>query len=146
MALQDRLGDRDIACSSVHRRIAAIKEFDAFLRAPLVPGPCLPDQPAQVRMLMLDYLGHLRARHISPGRRARDAALASLVQRQATDVEQFYVFMADNHTAATVALAEPGWAQLGPQHAGFPRRGELPGKQQPKSAGRSSTTTRCRAS
>ncbi len=119
--------------SSVHRRIAAIKEFDAFLRGRIVPGPWLADQPAQVRMLMLDYLGHLRARHISPGRRGAGQRLSQAsVQRQASDVEQFYVFMADNNTAATVALAEPGWAQLGPQHAGFYRRGELPGKQQPK--------------
>jgi integrase len=37
--------------------------------------------------------------------------------------------------AAAAALAEPGWLRLGPQHAGFYRRGELPGKPQPQLEG-----------
>jgi integrase len=54
------------------------------------------------------------------------------VQRLASDVEQFYLFMADNKDAAAAALAEPGWLRLGAEHAGFYRRGELPGKQPPR--------------
>ena len=119
--------------SSVHRRIAAIKDFDAFLRGRMVPGPWLADEPAQVRMLMLDYLGHLRASaHRTGAPRPGQPLSQASVQRHASDVEQFYVFMADNKDAAAVALAEPGWLQLGPQHAGFYRRGELPGKHQPE--------------
>jgi integrase len=40
--------------------------------------------------------------------------------------------MADNKGAAAAALAEPGWLRLGPQHTGFYRRGELPGKPKPR--------------
>jgi integrase len=119
--------------STVHRRIVAIKQFDEFLHGRDVAGPWLADQPAGVRLLMLDYLGHLRGRQIQPGRRGAGRRLSQAsVQRLAGDVEQFYVFMADNNAAAATALAGPGWLQLGPQHAGFYRRGELPGKQQPR--------------
>jgi integrase len=82
---------------------------------------------------MLDYLGHLRGRQIRPGRRSAGQRLSQAsIQRLASDIEQFYVFMADNKETAAAALVEPGWLQLGPQHAGFYRRGELPGKQQPR--------------
>jgi hypothetical protein len=37
----------------------------------------------------------------------------------ASDVEQFYLFMADNQDTAAAALAEPGVLRLGPQHARF---------------------------
>jgi integrase len=123
--------------SSVHRRVVAIKEFDGFLHGRSTSAdPWLADHPAGVRLLMLDYLGHLRARQIPPGRRGAGQRLSQAsVQRQASDIEQFYVFMADNSAAAAAALAEPGWLQLGPQHAGFYRRGELPGKQQPRLGG-----------
>jgi integrase len=122
--------------SSVHRRVVAVKEFDVFLHGRDVAGPWLADHPAGVRAQMLDYLGHLRGRHIRPGRRGAGQRLSpASVQRQASDIEQFYVFMADNSAAAAAALTEPGWLKLGPQHAGFYRRGELPGKQQPRPDG-----------
>jgi hypothetical protein len=38
--------------------------------------------------------------------------------------------MADDKEAAA-ALDEPGWLRLGPAHAGFYRRGQLPRKQRP---------------
>ena len=49
--------------------------------------------------------------------------------------------MTDNKDAAAAALAEPGWLRLGPEHAGFYRRGELPAKPRPRLTARSSTTT-----
>ncbi len=122
--------------SSVHRRVVAVKQFDRFLHRRDIAGPWLADHPAGVRALMLDYLGHLRARRIPPGRRGAGRRLSQAsVQRQASDIEQFFVFMADNRDTAAAALAEPGWLRLGPQHAGFYRRGELPGKQQPRPDG-----------
>ena len=81
---------------------------------------------------MLEFLGHLRARQLTRGRRTGQRLSPASVQRLASDVEQFYLFMADNKDAAAVALAEPGWLRLGPQHTGFYRRGELPGKPQPR--------------
>ncbi len=118
--------------STVHRRVVAVTEFDAFLRRRQPAGPWLAASPGQVRALMLDFLGHLRVREPARGRRAGQRLSAASVQRLASDVEQFYLFMADNKEAAAAALAEPGWLQLGPQHARFYRRGELPGKPRPE--------------
>jgi integrase len=124
-----------LSWSTVHRRIVAVKEFDAFLRHREVGGPHLADHAAGVRVLMLDYLGHLRTREVTRGRRAGQRLSPASVQRLASDVEQFYLFMADNKDAAAAALAEPGWLRLGAEHAGFYRRGELPGKQPPRLEG-----------
>lgn len=121
-----------LSWSTVHRRIVAVKEFDAFLHGRQIGGPRLADHPTGVRALMLDFLGHLRTRQVSRGRRAGQRLSPASVQRLASDVEQFYLFMADNKDTAAAALAEPGWLRLGAEHAGFYRRGELPGKQPPR--------------
>jgi integrase len=118
--------------STVHRRVVAVHEFDGFLAGRRVDGPWLADHPAGMRALMLDFLGHLRARPVTRGRRAGQRLSPASVQRLASDMEQFYLFMTDNKDAAAAALAEPGWLRLGPEHAGFYRRGELPDKPRPR--------------
>jgi integrase len=132
----DRIGTRwlrrGLQWSTVHRRIVAVHEFDAFLAGRGIDGPWLAEHPAGTRALMLDFLGHLRARPVSRGRRAGQRLSPASVQRLAGDVEQFYLFMTDNKDAAAAALADPGWLRLGPEHAGFYRRGELPGKPRPR--------------
>lgn len=115
--------------STVHRRTAAIRVFDAFLAGQDVPGPHLVEDAAAVRGLMVEFLGHLRTRTATRGSRVGQRLAPASVQRTASDVEQFYMFMSDNQVAAAAALTDPGWARLGPEHAGFYRRGELPGKQ-----------------
>jgi integrase len=119
-----------LSWSTVHRRIVAVHEFDTFLHGRQVDGPRLADHATGVRTLMLDFLGHLRTRQVTRGRRTGQRLSPASVQRLASDVEQFYLFMADNKDTAAAALAEPGWLRLGSEHAGFYRRGELPGKQQ----------------
>ena len=121
-----------LSWSTVHRRVVAVKQFDAFLRGRPVDGPWLADHAAGVRALMLDFLGHLRSRPLTRARRGGQHLSPASVQRLASDVEQFYLFMADNKDAAAAALGEPGWLRLGAGHAGFYRRGELPGKQPPR--------------
>jgi integrase len=124
-----------LSWSTVHRRIVAVKEFDAFLRGRQADGPRLADHATGVCVLMLEFLGHLRARQVTRGCRTGQRLSPASVQRLASDVEQFYLFMADNKDTAAAALAEPGWLRLGPEHAGFYRRGELPGKQQTRLEG-----------
>lgn len=118
--------------SSVHHRTSAIKTFDAFLADRKVPGPRLAEDAAGVRALMLDFLGQLRSRPASRGRRVGQRLAAQSVQHTAGDLEAFYAFMAENKDEAAAALSEPGWAGLGPEHAGFYRRGELPRKPRPE--------------
>ena len=58
-----------LAWSTVHRAVVAVHEFDGFLAGRGVDGPWLADDPAGMRALMLDFLGHLRARAVTRGRR-----------------------------------------------------------------------------
>ena len=121
-----------LSWSTVHRRIVAVSEFDGFLGGRGVDGPWLVDHAAGTRTLMLEFLGHLRARPVTRGRGTGQRLSPASMQRLASDVEQYYLFMIDNKDAAAAALAEPGWRRLGPEHAGFYRRGELPGKPRPR--------------
>ena len=114
-----------LAWGTVGLRVAAATVFDAFLQGRGVPGPWLAGEPAQLRALMLDYLGHLRGmRNQRHGQPLSDSRVAVLM----TGIEQFYAFMHDHRDTAAAALAEPGWLRLGPHHAIFFRRGEKPRK------------------
>jgi integrase len=118
-----------LAWGTVGLRVAAATVFDAFLQGRGVPGPWLAGEPAQLRALMLDYLGHLRGmRNQRPGNRHGQPLSDSRVAVLMTGIEQFYAFMHDHRDTAAAALAEPGWLRLGPHHAIFFRRGEKPRK------------------
>jgi integrase len=110
-------------------RVDTLVAFDAFLADRDVPGPWLADEPTEVRMLMLDYLGHIRARRIQrPGPRQGQPLSRSRISALLCGVEQLYAFMHDNRDSAVAALSEPGWRRLGPHHAVFFRRGEKPSR------------------
>ena len=118
-----------LAWGTAGLRVAAATVFDAFLQGRGVPGPWLAGEPAQLRALMLDYLGHLRGmRNQRPGNRHGQPLSDSRVAVLMTGIEQFYAFMHDHRDTAAAALAEPGWLRLGPHHAIFFRRGEKPRK------------------
>ena len=121
--------------STVHRRSVAIRAFDAFLSDRDIPGPHLADEAVAVRALMVDFLGHVRAKTVTRGRRTGQRLSPASIQRTAADVEAFYAFMTENKDAAATALSDPGWNKLGPEHSRFYRRGELPGKQHPRLEG-----------
>ena len=112
--------------TTVLGRVQAAAVFDAFLAGRETPGPELASDPAQLRALMLEFLGHLRARRSTSGPTIGQLVSASHVKQTAGAIEQFYRFMHDNKDAAAAALGEPGWLRLGPQHTVFFRRGDLP--------------------
>ncbi|MGH3406038.1 MAG: hypothetical protein ACRDRJ_26595 [Streptosporangiaceae bacterium] len=112
--------------TSLHGRVQAATVFDAFLAGRETHGPQLAGDPGQLRVLMLEFLGHLKARRSARGPTIGQPVSASHVKQTAGAIEQFYQFMHDNKDAAAAALADPGWLRLGPQHTVFFRRGELP--------------------
>jgi integrase len=116
-----------LSWSTVHVRAGALAVFSDFLAAREPVPPWLAGDPGAVRALMLDFLGHVRALRVerngpTKGRPVSGARACSVLGA----VEEFYSFMHDNKDAAASALAEPGWARLGPEHARFYRRGEKP--------------------
>src|SRR5260370_10041232 len=112
--------------TSLHHRVEAAVVFDAFLAGRETCGPHLHGDPAQLRVLMREFLGYLKAMRATRGRTIGQPVSAAHVKQTAVAIEQFYRFMHDNKDAAAAALAEPGWLRLGPQHTVFFRRGELP--------------------
>jgi integrase len=113
--------------STVHVRVSALVVFDAFLTGRSIDRPDLADEPAQLRVLMLDYLSHVRGLQVQRiGPTLGQPISPSRAKTLLTSLEQFYAFMHDHRDEAAAALAEPGWARLGPQHYGLFRRGEKP--------------------
>ena len=116
--------------TTVLGRISGMKVFDEFCRDRRITSPRLAGDPAQVRALMLDYLGQVRSLAVSTNRPTRGQPLSSSrVIGLLAHPEQFYAFMHDNRDAAAVALAEPGWRLLGMEHLVFFRPGERPRRQ-----------------
>jgi hypothetical protein len=126
-----------LSWGTVQLRADTMTAFDAFLAGRRVPGPWLAAEPAQLRALMLDFLGYVRSLRVQrPGPAQGQPLSQSRVTALLTSVEQFYAFMHDHRDTAAVALAEPGWLQLGPQHAMFFRRGEKPRRDRHRGHGR----------
>ena len=126
-----------LSWGTVQLRAETIIAFDTFLAGCGVPGPWLAGEPAQLRALMLDFLGHVQSLRVQrPGPAQGQPLSQSRVATLLTSVEQFYAFMHDHRDTAAVALAEPGWLRLGPQHAMFFRRGEKPRRDRHRGHGR----------
>ena len=118
-----------LSWGTVQLRADAITAFDTFLAGCGVPGPWLAGEPAQLRALMLDFLGHVRSLRVQrPGPAQGQPLSQSRVATLLTSVEQFYAFMHDHRDTAAVALAEAGLAAAGPaaRHVLPPRRETAP--------------------
>jgi len=111
--------------SSLRAIRSGIAVFSGWLtgHAP-TPPPWLSDDPAGVRVLMLEFLGYVRTLTARTGPNKGKPLSDLRVNDIATNVEQFYLFMHDNRDSAAHALNEPGWLRLGPEHAKLWRRGE----------------------
>lgn len=115
------------AWSTVRDRVNELAFFGAFLADRDIRPVWLADDPPRVRVLMLDFLDHLRTSRVTAKRPTNGQPLsASRIMKLMISVEQFYIFMHDYQDVAAAALAEPGWLRLGPQHTRLFRRGELP--------------------
>jgi hypothetical protein len=94
---------------------SGIGVFSTWLSGQGPMPPWLSKDPAGVRVLVLEFLGHVRTLTASTGPN-RGKPLSDLrVNDIATNVEQFYMFMHDHRESAARALEEPGWLRLGPQ-------------------------------
>ena len=112
--------------STLNQRVFALTVLDAFLAGRGVTEPRLAADPARVRQLMQDFLGHVRASRASRGPTEGQRVSAAHAKTVLVHAEQFYLFMHDHQDAAAAATGEPGWAGLGAGHAGFYRNRELP--------------------
>ena len=112
--------------STLNQRVFALTVLDAFLAGRGVTEPRLAADPAGVRQLMLDFLGHVRASRATRGPTKGQRVSPAHAKTVLVHAEQFYLFMHDHKDAAAAATGEPGWAGLGAGHAGFYRNRELP--------------------
>jgi integrase len=112
--------------STLNQRVFALTVLGAFLAGGGISEPRLDADPARVRQLMQDFLGHVRASRASRGPTEGQRVSAAHAKTVLVHVEQFYLFMHDHKDTAAAATGEPGWRALGAGHAGFYRTRELP--------------------
>jgi hypothetical protein len=112
--------------STLGQRVFSLTVFDAFLADRGISDPRLDADPARVRPLMLDFLGHVKASRATRGPTAGQPVSPAHAKTILVNIEQFYLFMHDNRDGAAAALGDPGWRELGAGHAGFYRIRELP--------------------
>jgi integrase len=112
--------------STLNQRVFALTVLNDFLAARGIRGPRLDADPARVRQLMLEFLGHVRASRASRGPTKGQPVSPAHAKTVLVHAEQFYLFMHDHKDEAAAATGEPGWAGLGAGHAGFYRPRELP--------------------
>jgi len=113
-----------LSWSTIRARRGGIGVFGEFLVQEDIKDPWLSGDTAQMRVLALEFLGYLRQRSAYAGPNRGQPLSATRVSDILADVEQFYAFMHDNRESAAAALGEPGWLQLGHQHAVLWRRGD----------------------
>jgi integrase len=118
------LGTNALTWTSLRAIRPGIVAFADWLGMQEPMPPWLCDDPGGVRVLMLEFLGHVRGLTARSGPNRGEPLSPLRVNDIATNVEQFYLFMHDNRDAAARALDEPGWLRLGPQHSTLWRRGE----------------------
>ncbi|HUY59138.1 MAG TPA: tyrosine-type recombinase/integrase [Solirubrobacteraceae bacterium] len=107
-------------------RLFSLTVFDQFLVGRGVSEPRLCADPTDLRLLALDFLGHLKQRRATAGANRGEPISNSSVTNMLGHVEQFYAWMADHSLEAARALGDRRWEQLGDQHARLWRMGEKP--------------------
>ena len=115
----------DLTWSTVRSRRSGLQVFGDWLAGQQsTPPPWLRDDPAGVRVFMLEFLSHVRSQiaRAGPG---KGKSLSTLrVNGIVTDVGKFCAFMTGHRETAARALDEPAWLRPGPCHAILWRHGE----------------------
>lgn len=114
--------------STVRGFLKALDELSAFLDARGVTDPWLCERPAEVRVLMLDFLGELKSRKVKRGPTIGQPLSGAQVANHMGAIESFYRFMHDEREQAAAALDDRRWLRLGPEHTRFWRYGEKPAR------------------
>jgi hypothetical protein len=112
--------------ASVLARLMSLTIFSQFLAQRGIDEPRLGADRQDLRLLALDFLGHVKQRRARCGANRGELVTNGTVVNIIGDVEQFYAFMADHKQEAARALGEPRWEALGDEHARLWRQGEKP--------------------
>lgn len=112
--------------ATVLARLGALTIFSQFIAQRAIDEPRLCADRHELRLLALEFLGHVKARRARCGANRGELIGNGTVRHVIDHVERFYSFMADNKHEAARALGEPRWETLGDQHARLWRQGEKP--------------------
>ena len=112
--------------ASVLARLGSLTIFSQFIAERGIDEPRLCADRAELRLLALDFLAHVKQRRARCGANRGELVTNGTVRHTINHVERFYAFMADYKEEAARALGEPRWEALGDQHARLWRPGEKP--------------------
>ena len=112
--------------ATVLARLWSLAIFGNFIAQRGIDEPRLCADRQELRLLALEFLGHVRARRASCGANRGELVTNGTVRHTIDHVERFYAFMADNKHEASRALGDPRWEALGDEHARWWRPGEKP--------------------
>jgi integrase len=112
--------------TSVLARVGSLTVFSRFIAERGIDEPGLCADRAELRLLALDYLAHVKQRRARCGANRGQLVTNGTVRHQMNHLERFYAFMVDHKEEAARALSEPRWEALGDQHARLWRSGEKP--------------------
>jgi integrase len=112
--------------ASVLARLGTLTIFSQFIAGRGIDEPRLCADRAELRLLALDFLAHVKQRRARCGANRGELVTNGTVRHIINNVEQFYTFMVDYKHEAAHALGDPRWEALGDQHARLWRPGEKP--------------------
>ena len=112
--------------TSVLARLGSLTVFSRFIAERGIDEPRLCGDRAELRLLALDYLAHVKQRRARCGANRGQLVTNGTVRLQMNHLERFYAFMVDHKEEAAHALREPRWQALGDHHARLWRPGEKP--------------------
>jgi integrase len=124
--LKTALETGQLRWATVLTRLGALTLFSKFIAQHGIDEPRLCADRAELRLLALEFLGHVKGGRARCGANRGQLLGNGTVRNTIEQVERFYAFMADNKHEASCALRDPRWEALGDEHARLWRSGEKP--------------------